>query len=99
MLKPIGDRVLVKPAAKEEMTQSGIVIPDSAKEKPQQGQVIALGHGRYEGATLVTFKEMGIEVGVTVMYSKYGPTEIKLGSEEYVVLESRDILGIIPTKK
>ena len=98
MLKPIGDHVLVKPAGKEETTKAGIVLPGSAQEKPQQGEVVAVGHGKYYDDTLVSFKEMGIEVGMTVMFTKYGPTEIKIDDQEYYILESHDILGVIETK-
>ncbi len=101
MLKPIGDRVLVKPAPKEEMTASGIFIPDTAKEKAQEGEVVALGHGHYNGDTLTTFQEMGIEIGTRVMFKKhsFSAEEIKIGSEEFVILETQDILGIIDNKK
>lgn len=95
MLKPIGDHILVKPTNKEEVTKSGIVLPGSAQEKPQQGEVIAVGHGKYHDDTLVSFKEMGIEKGDVVMFSKYGPTEIKIDNEEFYILESHDILGVI----
>lgn len=100
MLKPIGDRVLVKPVAQEQMTQSGILLPDTAKEKPQQGEVVAVGHGHYYGDNLVSFKDMGIEVGTRVMYKKhsFSAEELKIDGDEYVILESQDIVGII-TKK
>jgi chaperonin GroES len=99
MLKPIGDHILVQPVAREETTASGIVIPDTAKEKPQQGVVIAVGSGKYVEGTLVSFKDMGIETGMTVMFTKYGPTEVKIGDIEYYILESHDILGVIDEPK
>ncbi len=98
MLQPIGDHILVTPLDGEEMTKGGILLPDSAKEKPQTGKVVALGQGKYHGTTLVTFKEMGLEVGATVMFSKYGPSEVKIDGKDYYILESHDILGVI-TKK
>lgn len=95
MLQPIGDHILVKPHSQEETTKGGIVLPGSAQEKPQTGEVIAVGHGKYYGDELVTFDKMGLKKGVTVMFSKYGPTEIKLDGTEYYVLETHDIIGII----
>lgn len=95
MLQPIGDHILVKPHSQEETTKGGIVLPGSAQEKPQTGEVIAVGTGKYIGDNLVSFKEMGIEKGVTVMFTKYGPTEIKLDDQDYYILEAHDILGTI----
>ncbi len=95
MLQPIGDHVLVRPLSNVETTKGGIVLPDAAKEKPQTGEVVAVGHGKYYGDELVTFKDMGVEVGKTVMFTKYGPTEIKIDSDDYYVLESHDILGVV----
>lgn len=99
MLKPIGDHILVKPTAQEETTKAGIVLPGNAQEKPQEGEVIAVGQGKYHHDKLISFKELGIEVGHTVMFSKYGPTEIKIDGVEYYILESHDILGVIETGK
>ena len=92
-IQPIGDRVVVKPAAKEEVTKSGIVIPDTAKEKPQEGTVIAVGNGRL----LDNGDRAAIDVrkGDRVLYAKYGGTEFKLDGEEYFVLKENDILAII----
>ena len=90
--KPLGDRVLVKPLAKEEMSKGGIVLPDTVKEKPQEGKVIAVGVGKFDDGTLVP---MEVKVGQTVMFSKYGPTEIKVDGEEMYVLSESDILGVI----
>ncbi len=91
-LKPLGDRILIKPSAKEEVTKSGIVLPDTAKEKPQEGTVIAAGPGRLgdDGKRL----EMEVKVGDKVIYAKYAGTEIKLENEEYLILSEKDILAI-----
>jgi chaperonin GroES len=92
-IRPVGDRVVVKPAAKEETTKSGIVLPDTAKEKPQEGTVIAVGSGRMldngERATI------DVHEGDRVLFAKYGGTEFKLENEEYLVLKESDILAII----
>ena len=92
-LRPVGDRVVVKPAAKEEVTKSGIVIPDTAKEKPQEGTVIAVGSGRL----LDNGDRAPIDVreGDRILLAKYGGTEFKLDGEEYLVLKENDILAII----
>ena len=92
-IQPLGDRVVVKPAAKEEVTKSGIVIPDTAKEKPQEGTVIAVGSGRL----LDNGDRAAIDVreGNRVLFAKYGGTEFKLDGEEYLVLKENDILAII----
>jgi chaperonin GroES len=95
MLRPIGDHILVKPLSKEEVTKSGIVLPDSAQQKPQEGTVLAVGTGKYVDDTLVSFKEMGIEVGQVVMFTKYGPTEVKIDGEDLYILESNDVLGVV----
>ena len=94
MFQPIGDHVLVRPLSKEEKTKSGLFIPDSAQEKPQSGTVIAVGHGKYVGEKLVTFDEMGIKEGQTVMFTKYGPTEVQIEGEDLFVLDANDILGV-----
>jgi len=92
-IRPVGDRVVVKPAAKEEVTKSGIVIPDTAKEKPQEGVVVAVGNGRL----LDNGDRAAIEVheGDRVLFAKYGGTEFKLDGEEYLVLKENDILAIV----
>jgi chaperonin GroES len=92
-IRPVGDRVVVKPTAKEEVTKSGIVIPDTAKEKPQEGTVIAVGSGRLldNGDRAV----MDIREGDRILFAKYGGTEFKLDGEEYLVLKENDILAII----
>ena len=89
-LEPLGDRVVVEPGEGEEKTASGIVIPDTAKEKPQEGEVVAVGPGRYEEGKLIP---LDVEPGDTVIYSKYGGTEVKVSGKEYLILSERDILA------
>ena len=91
-IKPLEDRVLIQMKEAESTTTSGLVIPDSAKEKPQEGVVIAAGPGRFDGDDRVP---MDIKVGDTVVFSKYGGTELKYDGEEYLLLNSRDVLAII----
>jgi chaperonin GroES len=91
-LKPLDDRIVVKPGEEEEKTVSGIVIPDTAKEKPQEGSVVAVGPGRFEEGQRVP---LDAAVGDTVIYSKYGGTEFKVEGEEYLILSARDVLAII----
>jgi chaperonin GroES len=91
-LKPLEDRIVVKPGEGEEKTASGLVIPDTAKEKPQEGEVIAVGPGRFEDGNRVP---LDVAVGDTVIYSKYGGTEVKVGGEEYLILSARDVLAIV----
>ena len=92
-VKPIGDRVLVKPAKEEESKKGGIIIPDSAKEKPQEGKVIAVGTGKTdENGKKIPFE---VKVGDRVLISKYGGTEIKINGEEHQILREDDILGIV----
>jgi chaperonin GroES len=93
-LKPLDDRIVVKPNEAEERTASGLVIPDTAKEKPQQGVVLAVGPGKRSEQT-GTIIPLGIEVGETVVYSKYGGTELTIDGEDVLILNSRDVLGII----
>lgn len=87
-IKPLADRVLVKPAAAEEKTVSGIIIPDSAKEKPLKGEVIAVGNGTKD-------EEMVLKAGDTVLYGKYAGTEIELKGEKYIIMRQNDVLAII----
>ena len=94
-LEPLEDRIVVKPGEAEETTVSGIVIPDTAKEKPQEGEVIAVGPGRFEEGNRVP---VDVKVGDKVIYSKYGGTEIKIDGEEYLILSARDVLAIHTTK-
>ncbi|MEP6972672.1 MAG: co-chaperone GroES [Actinomycetota bacterium] len=91
-LKPLDDRIVVKAAEGEEMTSSGLVIPDTAKEKPQEGTVMAIGPGKFEDGVRVP---LDVAVGDKVIYSKYGGTEVKVQGEEYLILSARDVLAII----
>ena len=91
-LKPLEDRVVVRPSEEEETTASGIVIPDTAKERPQEGEVIAVGPGRFEEGNRIP---MDVNVGDKVIYSKYGGTEVKVGGEELLILSARDVLAIV----
>ncbi len=91
-IRPLHDRILVKREEEKEVKKGGIIIPDTAKEKPQEGKVLAVGPGRYEDGARVP---LDVAVGDTVIYSKYGGTEIKYNSEEYLVLSARDVLAIV----
>src|SRR3954449_7922539 len=91
-LKPLEDRIVVKPGEEEETTVSGIVIPDTAKEKPQEGEVVAVGPGRFEDGSRVP---LDVSIGDKVLYSKYGGTEVKVGGEDYLVLSARDVLAVM----
>ena len=92
-LTPLGDRIVVKPKEEDEMrTQSGLVIPDTAKEKPQLGEVLAVGPGEWKDGERAP---MDVSVGDLVFYSKYGGTEVKYEGEEYLILSSRDVLAVL----
>lgn len=91
-IKPLSDRVLVQPEPAEEKTSSGIIIPDSAKEKPQEGTVVSAGPGKVENGTKI---EMSVKEGDLVLYGKYSGTEITLDGEEYLIMRESDILGIV----
>ena len=93
-IKPLEDRILVKPLDAEQTTASGLVIPDTAKEKPQEGEVIAVGPGRFneDGDERIP---MDVSVGDKVIYSKYGGTEVKYSGEEYLILSARDVLAVV----
>jgi chaperonin GroES len=91
-LQPLEDRIVVKPSEGEEMTASGLVIPDTAKEKPQEGEVLAVGPGRFEDGNRVP---LDVKVGDKVIYSKYGGTEVKVGGDELLILSARDVLAIV----
>jgi chaperonin GroES len=93
-LKPLDDRIVVKPNEAEEKTASGLVIPDTAKEKPQQGSVLAVGPGRRSEQT-GDIIPLDVKVGDTVVYSKYGGTEISDGGQDVLILNGRDILAIV----
>jgi len=90
-LQPLADRLIVKPIEREEVTKGGIVLPDTAKEKPQEGKVIAVGPGRLseDGKRIA----MDVKVGDVVIYSKYGGTEYKIDDEEVIILRESDILA------
>jgi len=92
-IKPLSDRVVVKPSEPEEKTSGGIILPDTAKERPQQGKVIAVGPGKItENGTKIP---MEIKVGDTVLYGKYSGTEILIDGEEHLIMRESDILAII----
>jgi chaperonin GroES len=91
--QPLGDRVLVQPVKEEEQKKGGIIIPDSAKEKPQEGKVIALGTGpKDEDGKVIPFR---VKVGDTVLMPKYGGTEFKMDGKEYQIIREDDILGVL----
>ncbi len=92
-IKPLGDRVLIKALEREEKTKSGIVLPDTAKEKPQEGKVLAVGSGKtLDNGTKVALE---VKVGQKVIFSKYAGTEVKLDGEDLMILNERDILAIV----
>lgn len=92
-LKPLGDRLVVEPKEREQTTASGLVLPESAKEKPQEGEVLAVGPGRRDedGDRIA----MDVSVGDTVLYAKYGGTEIKIDGKKYLILKESDVLAIV----
>jgi chaperonin GroES len=92
-LRPLGDRVVVKAQAREAVTRSGIVLPDTAKEKPQEGEVLAVGQGKVLDNGKRTTLE--VQVGQRVLFAKYAGTEVKVAGEEYLILRETDIMGII----
>src|SRR6266480_5670613 len=91
-LKPLEDRIAVLPSEEEQTTVSGIVIPDTAKEKPQEGEVMAVGPGRFEDGQRIP---MDVSVGQKVIYSKYGGTEVRVEGVEYLILSARDVLAVM----
>ncbi|MCB0003934.1 MAG: co-chaperone GroES [Anaerolineae bacterium] len=92
-LKPLGDRLLVKPIEQEEKTASGIILPETAKEKPQEGEVLAVGPGgRKEDGSRIA---MDVEVGNRVLYAKYAGTEVKMDGVKYLILRESDVLAIV----
>jgi len=92
-IKPLGDRLVVKPLEGEEKTPSGIILPETAKEKPQEGEVLAAGPGRYDdkGKRIA----LDVSVGDIVLFAKYAGTEIKVRDEKYLILKESDVLGIV----
>jgi len=92
-LRPLGDRVVIKPLARETVTKSGIVLPDTAKEKPQEGEIIAVGPGKVlDNGKRITLE---VKIGQRVLFAKYSGTEVKIEGEEYLILRESDILGIV----
>ena len=92
-IKPLEDRIVVKPLEAEQKTASGLVLPDTAKETPQEGEVVAVGPGRVDDNG--NRVPVDVTVGDVVLYSKYGGTEVKTGGDEYLVLSARDVLAIV----
>src|SRR3989441_13291024 len=92
-IQPLGDRLLVKPLSRETVTKSGIVLPDTAKEKPQEGEVLAVGPGKVLDNGKRTTLE--VSVGQKVLFAKYAGTEIKINDEEYLILRESDVMGIV----
>jgi len=92
-LKPLGDRVLVKPVEKKDEVRSGLIIPDTAKEKPQEGEVVAAGKGKIgEDGKLIP---MDVKAGDRILYGKYSGTEVKIEGQEYLIMHQDDILGLV----
>lgn len=91
-LKPLGDRLVVRPSEQDEQTNSGIFLPETAKEKPQQGEVIAAGPGARDGAERI---EMEVSVGDTVLYAKYAGTTIKVDGKDVLILKESDVLAVV----
>ncbi len=94
--RPLGDRVLVRRVEEEEKTKGGIIIPDTAKEKPQEGEVVAVGPGHRDDDGKLT--PLDVKAGDRVLFSKYGGTEVKVDGEDLIILRESDILGIIEGK-
>jgi chaperonin GroES len=93
MIKPLGEKILVKPAEVKEVKKGGIIIPDTAKEKPQEGEVVAVGRGKKtEDGKIIALE---VKVGDKVLYGKYSGTEVKFDDKEYLIMSHDDILGII----
>jgi chaperonin GroES len=92
-IKPLGDRVLIKPSEGKETTKGGIVLPDTAKEKPQEGQIVAVGEGKKNDEGKVV--ALGVKKGDKVLYGKYSGTEITVDGEEYLIVREEDILAIV----
>jgi chaperonin GroES len=93
-LRPLADRVVVKPVERDEMTKSGIVLPDTVKEKPQEGIIEAVGNGRYNEQTGVRIA-LDVKVGDRVMYAKYAGSEVKIDDTDYLILGEKDILAVV----
>ncbi len=97
-LRPLGNRVVIKALPKEEVTKSGIVLPDTAKEKPQEGMIEAIGNGRFIEATGKR-EPLDVKIGDRVVYAKYAGSEIKLDETEYLILSEKDILAVVANGK
>ena len=92
-LRPLGDRVVVKATSRETVTKSGIVLPDTAKEKPQEGEILAIGPGKVlDNGKRVTLE---VKVGQKILFAKYAGTEVKIDGEEYLILRESDIMGVV----
>lgn len=96
-LKPLHDRIIIEPAAKEEVTAGGIILPDSAQEKPLKGTVLAVGPGKRLDSGKVV--EVDVKVGETVLYGKYSGTEVSVGGKDYVILRAEDVLAVVSGAK
>ena len=92
-IKPLSDRVVIQPAEADEQVKGGIIIPDTAKEKPQKGKIVAVGPGKVSDQGQVI--KMGVKVGDTVLYGKYSGTEVTIDGEEYLIVRESDILAVI----
>ena len=92
-IKPLSDRVVVKAEAAEEKTASGIILPDTAKEKPQEGTIVAVGPGKISDSG--TIIKMNVKVGDKVLYGKYSGTEVSIGNEDYLIMKENDIFAIL----
>ena len=90
--RPLGDRILIKRIKEEEKTKGGIIIPDTAKEKPQEGKVVAVGKGKYEDGKLIPIE---VKVGDKILFGKYSGSEVKLEGEDLIIMREEDILGIL----
>ena len=91
-IQPLADRVIVQPKLPDEKTSGGIILPDTAKEKPAEGTVVAVGSGHFESGKLI---DMSVKIGDNVIYSKYGGSEIKVEGSDYLIMSESDILGIV----
>jgi chaperonin GroES len=91
-IKPLHDRIIVKRVEEEEKTKGGIIIPDTAKEKPQQGKVVSVGNGRKDDGKVIP---LDVKAGDTILFGKYSGTEIKLDGEDHLILREEDVLGIV----
>ena len=91
-IRPLHDRVLVQRLNEEEKTKGGIIIPDSAKEKPQEGKVVAIGHGRYEDGKLIPLQ---VKVGEKILFTKYSGNEVKIEGQEHLIMKEDEILGVL----